>query len=70
MKKRPYKRKPGDFEIRILRSGQVVMLAPDETLMEVARTVEPNNSALSLKMETKEDGGTQTIKTGSTNREE
>jgi hypothetical protein len=70
MKKRPYKRKPGDFEIRILRSGKVVMLAPDETLMEVARTVEPNNSALSLKRETKEDGGTQTIKTGSTNREE
>lgn len=70
MKKRPYKRKPGDFEIRILRSGKVVMLAPDETLMEVARTVEPDNSALSLKMETKEDGGTQTIKTGSTNRKE
>jgi hypothetical protein len=65
MKKRPYKRKPGDSEIRILKNGQVVMITPDETLMEVARTVEPNNSALSLNMETKENGRIKTSKTRS-----
>ncbi|HPD46578.1 MAG TPA: hypothetical protein P5279_08340 [Anaerohalosphaeraceae bacterium] len=35
-----YKRKAGDFEIRILPDGRVVMLAPDEAMMEVARAIE------------------------------
>ena len=56
MKKRHYKRKPGEFEIRILKNGQVIMVAPDEALMEVARIVEPNNIALPPKMEAKQDG--------------
>lgn len=42
MKNDPYSRKPGDFEIRILKNGKVVMIAPDETLMEIARTVDSN----------------------------
>ncbi len=44
MKNRPYKRKPGDFEIRILNDGKVVMIAPDESLIEVAQAVDPNNT--------------------------
>ena len=44
MKNKPYKRKPGDFEIRILKNGQVVMITPDETLLEVAQIVEPNSN--------------------------
>ena len=46
MKNKPYKRKPGDFEIRILNSGKVVMITPDETLMEIAQIVEPDSSSL------------------------
>lgn len=63
MKNKPYKRKPGDFEIRILNSGKVVMILPDETLMEIAQIIEPDNCALPPKMEIKEDDGSQTNKT-------
>jgi hypothetical protein len=44
MKNKPYKRKPGDFEIRILKNGRVVMITPDEALLEVAEIIEPNSS--------------------------
>ena len=44
MNTEPYKRKPGDFEIRILNDGKVVMIAPDESLIEVAHSVDPINT--------------------------
>ena len=59
MKNTPYKRKPGDFEIRILKNGKVVMVAPDETLVEIAQTVAPKHCAAQTKMETKENVRTQ-----------
>lgn len=59
MKKMPYKRKPGDFEIRILKNGKVVMVAPDETLVEIAQVVDPKHCAAPTKMETKENARTQ-----------
>ncbi len=37
MKKKQYKRKPGDFEIRFLKDGRLIMIAPDEKLLEIAR---------------------------------
>ena len=40
MKKNPYKRKVGDFEIRVLRDGRLVMIAPDESLHEIANSIE------------------------------
>jgi len=40
MKKEQYKRKPGDFEIRILADGRLVMIAPDEQLIEIAKTID------------------------------
>ena len=40
MKKNPYKRKVGDFEIRVLRDGRLVMIAPDEDLHEIANSIE------------------------------
>jgi|GEM_PF-2043964 len=49
MKSEPYKRKPGDFEIRILNDGKVVMIAPDETLIEVAHAVEPSKNIMPSK---------------------
>ena len=59
MKNTPYKRKPGDFEIRILKNGKVVMVAPDETLVEIAQAVAPKHCAGQTKMETKENVRTQ-----------
>lgn len=55
MKKKPYKRKPGEFEIRILKNGKVVMAAPDETLVEIAQTVDPKHFATQHKTEMKEN---------------
>jgi len=40
MSQTPYQRKQGDFELRILSDGRLVMIAPDETLMEIAKAFE------------------------------
>jgi len=37
MSQTPYKREQGDFELRILPDGRLVMIAPDETLLEIAK---------------------------------
>jgi hypothetical protein len=42
MSQTPYQRKQGDFELRILSDGRLVMIAPDETLLEIAKAFEPN----------------------------
>lgn len=55
MKKTPYKRKPGDFEIRILKNGKLVMVAPDETLVEIAHEVNPKQCATQHETEAKEN---------------
>ena len=36
---KPYKKKPGEFEIRILPDGRVLIPAPDETLLDAARAM-------------------------------
>ncbi len=36
MSDEPYKRKQGEFELRVLKDGRVVMIAPDEALLEIA----------------------------------
>lgn len=53
MKNSPYKRRPGDSEIRILTDGRVVMIAPNEKLLEVAQVVDPDSCALPPRMETR-----------------
>ena len=60
MKNTPYKRKTGDFEIRILNNGKVIMITPDEALMEIAQEVDPHNCALPPATEIREDVGSQT----------
>jgi len=40
MNREPYKRKQGEFELRVLKDGRLVMIAPDETLLEIGQTVE------------------------------
>ena len=63
MKKTPYKRKPGDFEIRILKNGKVVMVAPDATLVEIAQTVDSKHRVTRHKTETKKNVRSQTSQT-------
>jgi hypothetical protein len=50
MKKKPYRRKCGDFELRVLTDGRVIMLAPDDELMEIARNLDPNSELLPPKI--------------------
>ena len=54
MKKKPYRRKCGDFEIRVLTDGRVIMLAPDDELMEIARVLDPNSELLPPKTKDEE----------------
>lgn len=44
MSQTPYKRKQGDFELRILSDGRLVMVAPDELLLEIAKAFDVNTS--------------------------
>jgi len=46
MKKKAYKRRCGDFELRVLPDGRVVMLAPDQELLELAGELDANNEDL------------------------
>ena len=55
MSKKPYKRKPGDFEVRILSDGRVVMVAPDEELIEIAHLVNRSINDSESTTETKDD---------------
>jgi len=64
MKNKPYKRKPGDLEVRILSDGRVVMIAPDEKLLEVAQAIEPERDDLLDAMETEKNGGTSKTNCG------
>jgi hypothetical protein len=59
MKKKRYKRRCGDFEIRVLTDGRVVMIAPDETLLEVARAVAPDNPDLRPESKGSKGGGSK-----------
>jgi hypothetical protein len=69
MSKKPYKRKPGDFEVRILSDGRVVMVAPDEELIEIAREVERSSKDSQPKTETKDDATRANTKTKQANSE-
>ena len=37
MKSKPYRRRPGDLEIRVLKDGRVAFVGPDQAMIEVAR---------------------------------
>ena len=59
MNKVPYRRKPGDFEIRIKPDGQVIMLAPDQALIELATMLDSSLMQPDLEKERKEDARNQ-----------
>jgi hypothetical protein len=39
MTKQPYQRQPGDLEIRVLKDGRFVLVAPDQELMDLGKTI-------------------------------
>jgi len=39
MTKEPYQREPGDLEIRVLKDGRFVLVAPDQELMDLGKTI-------------------------------
>ena len=40
MSGKPYQRKQGEFELRVLKDGRVVMIAPDEALLEIGQLLQ------------------------------
>jgi hypothetical protein len=56
----PYKRRPGDFEIRILRDGRVVFVAPDEELAEIAKRLNDGTLTLQTQKEVPDHVGNET----------
>jgi len=43
MNDKTYEREQGEFELRVLKDGRLVMIAPDENLLEIARTLTDRN---------------------------
>lgn len=62
MKRKPYKRKPGDLEIRVLPDGRVVMIAPDEALLEVAQSFASKTNYQDRTVENTKHGKARTAK--------
>ncbi|MBN2020707.1 MAG: hypothetical protein JW749_10850 [Sedimentisphaerales bacterium] len=58
MKKQRYRRKCGDFEIRVLADGRVALLAPDDELLAIAGELDPENTLLPPKTRDKKNART------------
>lgn len=39
-----YTKKPGDFEVRILKDGRVVFVAPDQEMLDVSESLKDTNA--------------------------
>ena len=39
MTERPYQRSPGDFEIRVLKDSRIVLVGPDQALMDLGKAM-------------------------------
>jgi hypothetical protein len=63
MKRKPYKRKPGDLEIRVLPDGRLAMIAPDEALSEIAQAFTSKTSPQKQNLENIKHGKARTAKT-------
>jgi hypothetical protein len=44
MKRKVYRRRPGDFEIRLLRDGRLVFIGPDQALVDLARGLDGSSA--------------------------
>ena len=39
MKKQPYQKQPGDFEIRVLKDSRLVLVGPNQELIDLAQSL-------------------------------
>jgi hypothetical protein len=53
MSRKPYKRKPGDLEIRIRPDGRVFVAEADEALLDVCQALDPNHPSLAKRRKAK-----------------
>ena len=51
MNEEPYRRVPGDLEIRVLRDGRLVFVSPDGELMRIVQALEAGKSDLVFEKE-------------------
>ena len=53
MSREPYKRKPGDLEIRIRPDGRVFVAEADEALLDVCQALDPDHPLLAKRRKAK-----------------
>jgi hypothetical protein len=58
MNKTPYKRQPGDYEIRLLKDGRMVLVGPDQTLLDIAKEMSEPTPDMPPKERNADDSGT------------
>jgi hypothetical protein len=58
MSRKPYKRQPGESEIRILPDGRLVLVAPDEVLLDVGEAVMPDDPFMQARRKARHHGRT------------
>ncbi|MCP4452711.1 MAG: hypothetical protein GY809_14710 [Planctomycetes bacterium] len=58
MNRTPYKRQPGDYEIRLLKDGRMVLVGPDQSLLEIAKELSEPTLDMPPKERTTHDSGT------------
>jgi hypothetical protein len=49
----PYRRQPGEFEVRIRPDGRLAVYGPDETMLDAIEAVDPENPSVVLRRKVK-----------------
>ena len=70
MSKKPHKRKPGDYEIRISPDGRVYLVAADEAMLDLAESLDPENPAVLKRRKAKASGQSRSREPDSPRTEE
>jgi len=65
MSQKPYKRKPGELEIRIRPDGRVYMAAVDDAMLDVWAALDPENPLVIKRREAKSGGKPRDAQVGS-----
>ena len=68
MSKLKYTKKPGDLEIRVLADGRLVLVGPDEDMLNIADIFNTPKGAEDALAEKKIDGRTKADKSSSADR--
>ena len=66
MSKRPYKRKPGDLEIRIRPDGRIYVAEADDALLDVCQALDPENPLFAKRRKAKSRNESRGTRSGRT----